>query len=353
MAAGAAGGGRAVTVPPGVTAGIAVYDRQTGTFTEQLHAHTPFRSASVVKLLIALDHLWDRPVATLPPEDRERLGIMLRSSDDDAASHYWTTDGGSAIVRRMITRLGLGDTAPPPAAHPGYWGYTALSAADTVTIYRHVLEAAPAAVHAFVMDNLRAATPCGTDGFDQSFGIAAAFDRPRAVKQGWSGFTSDGCADDSRLSVRRAGTAGVDLRRGALHTTGTVGAGDRSIVAVFTLHPDGTPYGKAYSDLSRLTRSLNVPGATRSSGSWFGTWGPALQVRAAATTDSAVLTTLPDGVDVRVGCQHRGEKLTVPPYTNDWWSYLPAYGGYVSNIYVTCPGNRLPDVPECTDGPHA
>ncbi|MFJ6392408.1 hypothetical protein ACIQJT_32940 [Streptomyces sp. NPDC091972] len=58
-----------VTVPAGVTAGVAVFDRQTATFTEQLNPDMPFRSASVVKLLIALE---------LPLEPRPGLPDLVR-----------------------------------------------------------------------------------------------------------------------------------------------------------------------------------------------------------------------------------------------------------------------------------
>ena len=47
----------AAQIPPGVTAGVAVFDRQTGKFTEQVNESAQFRSASVVKLLLALDFL--------------------------------------------------------------------------------------------------------------------------------------------------------------------------------------------------------------------------------------------------------------------------------------------------------
>lgn len=81
-----------------------------------------------------------------PPADRARLEPMLRGSDDDAANHYWSTYGGSEIINRMTARpaLGLRDTAPPPAEYADFWGYTALSARDTVSIYRYILEKAPA-----------------------------------------------------------------------------------------------------------------------------------------------------------------------------------------------------------------
>jgi hypothetical protein len=342
-------------VPAGVTAGVAVFDRHTGAFTEQLNTAAQFRSASVVKLLIALDLLWNRGPDALPAADRSRVDNMLRGSDDAAASTFWANNGSGAIVDRMVTRLGLTDTARPPATHPGYWGYTALSARDTVKIYRYLLDAAPAAVRDYVLGNLRQSTRCATDGYDQHFGIAGSFNRPWAVKQGWSGFSSGGCTATTAAAAGPAGSAArtaagaeaVDLARPALHTTGVVGAGDRSIVAVFTLHPAATPYGKAYTDVGRLTRSLNVPGASQPAGTWIGTWGSGVRVRTQAATTSGAVTTLPAGVEVLVGCQTRGQQVSVPPYTNDWWARLPQYGGYMTNIYLSVPENRIPGVPVC------
>ncbi|SEP95920.1 hypothetical protein SAMN04487983_1002275 [Streptomyces sp. yr375] len=345
---------RAVEVPPGVTAGVAVFDRQTATFTEQLNPRTRFRSASVVKLLIALDHLWNRgPDYSLPAADRARFDAMLRASDDTSASYYWAQNGGSAIVDRMVARLGLADTAGPPAGYPGFWGYTALSAADTVRIYRYLLDSAPEPVRTMVMGDLRQSARCGADGFDQRFGIPASFERPWAVKQGWSGFGDSGsCSDTAAVTGRDAGAPGVragdvDLTQRALHSTGTVGAGDRTIVAVFTLQPTSTTFGAAYTNLNRLVRSLNVPGGVRPTGTWFGTWGSDVRVRAGTTTSSAELTRLPAGVEVLIRCQKQGQRVEVPPYANDWWAYLPLYGGYLTNIYVRSPDNQLPGVPVC------
>jgi hypothetical protein len=345
-------------VPAGVTAGVAVFDRTTGTFTERLNENQQFRSASVVKLLIALDYLRTRDPRTLPAADRARLDSMLRSSDDKAAGYYWDLGGRTAIIDRTVAQLGLTDTANPPAGLEAYWGYVALSAADAVRIYRHILDTASAPVRDYVMGNLRQSTRCGTDGFDQQFGVAGSFERPWAVKQGWSGFGSSGnCAPkppttaSATLAPRSAprAAAGVDLTQEALHTTGTVGPQDRSIVAVFTLHPDGTPYGTAYTAVNRLTRSLDVPGAVRPAGTWFGTWGPGANVRLRPTTvDTTPLTTLPAGVEVLVSCQKRGQEVSIPPYTNDWWAYLPQYGGYMTNIYISSPGNQLPGVPVCS-----
>jgi hypothetical protein len=243
-----------------MTVGIAVFDRETGEFVQQVNAEQQFRSASVVKLLVALDFLWDRgPEYDVPAADRERLEVMLRSSDDDAASHYWEQLGGAAIVDRMVERLGLTRTAGPPASHPGFWGYVAITAADTVRIYRYLLDEAPAPVRRYVMDLLHRATRHGTDGFDQYFGIASAFEPGFSIKQGWSGFNGSSGYNSDRKKPESV----VDLVNGALHTTGTVGPDDRSIVAVFTLHPSGTPYEQAYAEVTRLTAELTVPGGVR------------------------------------------------------------------------------------------
>lgn len=339
-----------VTVPPGVTAGVAVFDRQTGTFTEQLNPTMQFRSASLVKLLIALDYLYNRdPADEIPASDRAQLNTMLRSSDDGAASDFWVRNGGGAIVTRMSRLLKLSDTTPPPAGQEGMWGYTTMSAADTVKIYRYVLDEAATPVRDLIMGNLRQSTRCSTtDLFDQHFGIAGAFDRPWAVKQGWSGFGGRENGTCRPATSARSGNApAVNVTDPALHTSGTVGAADRSIVAVFTLHPTGTPYGKAYTDLGRLTRSLTVPGSVRPAGTWFGTWSSGVNVRPSASTNPDALLQLPAGVEVLVGCQKEGQTVSVPPYTNQWWAYLPQYGGYVTNIYISSPDNQLPGVPVC------
>lgn len=271
------GPSRSVAVPPGVTAAFAVYDRTTGTFTEQRNTSLRFRSASLVKLLIVLDYLWNRgPGYAIPGADRSRLDLMLRSSDDGAASYFWGLDGGGSIVTRMVARLGLRDTQPPPAAHHG-WGSTAVSAADLVRVYRYLLDSAAAPVRGYVMGNLRQSTRCGTDGFDQSFGIPGAFSRPWAVKQGWYEFAGapTDCtprpAASASASASGTGTAPAafaevpagdmpDWYGEVLHTTGTVGAGDRAIVVVLTLYRHGTAFGRATATLTALTRSLRVPG---------------------------------------------------------------------------------------------
>jgi hypothetical protein len=263
-------------IPSGVTAGIVVFDRQAGAFVYNVNPDHRFRSASLVKLLIVADHLWGRDA--VPAADRAQLDLMLRSSDDAAATRFWKRNGQRAVVSRMVTRLGLTATAPPPASQPGFWGYTALSAGDVVRVYRYLLDAAPAAVRDFVLSTLHQATKCGTDRYDQSFGIPSAFAKPWAAKQGWSGF-GDRPANPCTVTAAVPLEAGApqaapptpalaarapnapDMLGEVLHTTGTVGAADRAIVAVLSVHPNATPYTTATRALTALVRSLTIPGA--------------------------------------------------------------------------------------------
>ncbi|GAA0591390.1 hypothetical protein GCM10009546_62280 [Actinomadura livida] len=239
-----------VRVPAGVRASYVVFDRGAGRVVVERGPRQTFRSASLVKILIALDHLRERRVSV---RDRELLGIMLRSSDDGAATEFWRRGGQKAILERMVPRVGLRETAPPPADKPGFWGYTALSARDMVQTYRYLLGEAPEAHREFVLGQLRKATRCGTDGFDQTFGIPRALKRPWAVKQGWSGF-GDAPAGPCRGAEPAAWGPDLGIGRPVLHTTGLVG--EQKIVVVLTLHPAGSSFAKAAARITALTEQV-------------------------------------------------------------------------------------------------
>ncbi|SPL99993.1 possible lipoprotein [[Actinomadura] parvosata subsp. kistnae] len=271
-------------VPAGTTAAWVVFDRQAGKIVATRNAHRKYRSASVVKILIAIDYLEGR--TSVPAADARLLKVMLRSSDDDAASAFWDRLGKGQIIVRQARRLGLSDTAPPPASKPGFWGYTSLSAYDIVRTYRYLLDRAEPRVRDTILGHLRRSTPCGTDGFDQTFGIPDGVPRPWAVKQGWSGFgttppvrcdartataasrntspavfsyTSDAKAIGAPISwiAQHATGSGVpDYGRPVLHTTGLVGQGDRYIMAVLTAHPAGGTWSSSVKRTTTLTRDL-------------------------------------------------------------------------------------------------
>ncbi|MDQ2882604.1 MAG: hypothetical protein M3Y48_15785 [Actinomycetota bacterium] len=133
----AAGPGRAedlgslVPVPPGVTASFAVYDRDRQDFTAVRDAHAWFRTASVVKLLIALDYLIQHdPVLDLEHATTDdRAGGMgeFAGPGQPVAAHHWDDRSGRAQHRRGIHHLPEGhdvaagrssDHPPVPVVSP-------------------------------------------------------------------------------------------------------------------------------------------------------------------------------------------------------------------------------------------
>ena len=268
-------------LPVGGSVSFLVVDRDSGQTRAERDAHAQYRSASLVKLLIALDYFETRgPDIEILPEDRALLESMLRSSDDRSASILWVREGWELIVERMVDRLDLTDTEPPVDRR--FWGYTATSAADIARIYEYLLSEAAPSAREFILGQLRQATQCATDGRDQYFGIPRAVDEPWAVKQGWSGYgaveqgrectapTNAGSEGepaapepspaDRAASIRAQADEGpdIDLTRHAMHTSGTIGVADDTIMVVLSLHAEGTSYEDSAERVTALTRMLYI-----------------------------------------------------------------------------------------------
>ncbi|WP_233574005.1 hypothetical protein [Amycolatopsis panacis] len=279
MAAGPAAAEKSsVDVPGGMTASYLVIDQKAGK-TFGARVHKPYRSASLVKLFIALDYLESHgPDYVIPADDLALLEPMLRASNDAAASTLWVRDGWEGIVKRMVAKIGLADTTPP--ADRSKWGYTAISAADIAKTYRYIQHTASAKYRDFILGNLAKSTKCGADRFDQSFGIPRAVPGAKTVKQGWSGFGAapargEECSE-AEVTMRRMltspevraatavassgdGTPGarnLDLTGGVMHTSGTVGAGNDKIVVVLTQEPATLSWQDSASRITKLTQDV-------------------------------------------------------------------------------------------------
>lgn len=212
----------AVDAEPDTVLGAVVVDRVTGTLPLAIDSDRQFRSASLVKLLIAIDAV-ERDA---DEQDRERLATMLTLSDDMLASAFWMSGGGPDIVRRTSAAIGLTGTEPPD--DPGRWGETLLTPADVARVYDHVLRL-PAADRDLIVDALARTPRVAADGFDQHFGIPDGLASPWAVKQGW------GNNDTTEV----------------LHSTGLAGPQWRYIVVLLTEHPRAA----RWSDSARAVTS--------------------------------------------------------------------------------------------------
>lgn len=204
----------AVTAAEGAAAastqlGVAVLDRVTGEMAVGRRGDEPIYTASEAKIVLVVDMLDRRRLEGLAVDDRslELVARALSRSDDSAMNALWTRFDGAAAAGRVAQRLGLTGTSNPEET--GQWGQMEVSASDTVRIWRHVLEEMPAADRDLVMTDLRAATPTGADGFDQSFGLLdPAVRGPRAAvaKQGWM------CCFSGQYYLHTAGSIGTDQR---------------------------------------------------------------------------------------------------------------------------------------------
>lgn len=101
------------------------------------------------------------------------------------------------------------------------------------------------------------------------------------------------------------------------------------------------PYPGSYNQ--KYLKSDNGCGA----GTAFWTWGSGVNVRSDAHLNSPVVTTLAGPTLVYVLCQKQGDTVNAEGYTNNWWSKLRDQRGFITNIYIDHPAQKLPGVPVC------
>lgn len=187
-------------VSPRAETGIEVLDTATGVLLAGIDDDRQFYTASVVKLLIALDALGDGAAHA----DSATVQRMLSASDDGIASQLWGAGGGAAILQRMSERIGLTDTVA--SAHTGQWGETLTTARDVMAIYRYLVGEAPLPARDIILDALGDTAEIAADGVDQFFGIPDAMHGASwAVKQGWM-WVGNG------MTLNTTGLVGNDLR---------------------------------------------------------------------------------------------------------------------------------------------
>jgi hypothetical protein len=111
---------------------------------------------------------------------------------------------------------------------------------------------------------------------------------------------------------------------------------------------DGTFYNVGLNDNGWVTVTYNwTSGGGGATTTNFPTWGTDVNIHSGADTTSGVVAQLAGPTTVAVQCQEHGQNITYDGITNDAWSYLPAYGGFISNIFINVPDAWLPGVPNC------
>lgn len=220
------------SVEPNTTLGAVVFDRVTGQEVLAIEPDRQFRSASLVKLLIAIDSLRG---GGANPTERERIARMLATSDDGIASSLWVKYGPD-IIPRIAASLGLQHTEAPEQA--GKWGEVKVTARDLVRVYRYVMDNLLPDDHALIVDSLARAPQVAADGFDQYFGIPKGMNTHWAIKQGWG--------NNSAAMV--------------LHSTGVLGRSYRYVVILLTEHPLGSGWRMSANSVTAAAQALHALG---------------------------------------------------------------------------------------------
>ncbi|RAS62926.1 beta-lactamase class A [Lentzea atacamensis] len=185
--------------------GVAVLDLDTGQVVSQ-HGDQPFYSASLSKLILAVDAL-QQP---LSDDDQDLIHRALSVSDDNAMDVLWTRFDGMDAIGHVATAAGLTGTHAPE--DPSQWGEVVITANDMVRLYQYILGSP---VRDTIVAALSSATPTAADGFNQAFGLLGV--TGAYAKQGWMYYLPS------------------DVY---LHSAGVLG--NRYAVAVLTTSPTGS-----------------------------------------------------------------------------------------------------------------
>ncbi|NMI01255.1 hypothetical protein [Pseudonocardia acidicola] len=219
---------------------IAVLDRDTGELATGTNGTEALYTASLSKLVVAVDVLERHRLEGLTVTDAD-LALFRRAlgpSDDSAMNVLWNRFDGAHAAGRLTDRLELTGTADP--ADPSQWGEMLVSAADHVRLWEYVLDEMDPTDSEFLLSALGAAPARAADGFAQDFGLLApAVDGaggPGAVaKQGWMCCLS---------------------RQYYLHSVGMLGAGAHHLVVLLSRQPRGVSWPAARAELTRIATEV-------------------------------------------------------------------------------------------------
>ncbi|CAM01200.1 serine hydrolase [Saccharopolyspora erythraea] len=212
---------------------VAVLDRRTGEFAKGGRADAPVYSASLAKLVVAIDVLDRRHVVPVDDQARAWIRQALGPSDDNAMNALWERFDGPGAVRRVAERLDLTATRPPDDL--ARWGETIVSAEDVVRVFEHVLTDLPPEDRDFVMAALRDAPDVAAGGFDQHYGLE---ELPSAeVKSAWM------CCVRNQTNM---------------HSAGVTDTSRRYVVALLSSQPVSGGYDGAKRRISEATDVLRA-----------------------------------------------------------------------------------------------
>jgi hypothetical protein len=223
----------------GYRSAIGVLDTQTGAFTGAGDYNSTYASESVMKTFIATRLLM---TGQMSGWNETTAYKMITQSDDASASALYGRVGGDSLINWVKQALNIPNLGYPPL-RAGWWGGTQITAAGMASFYNAVRHRP--AIWNWLGNAMHHATPYGSDGVYQFFGIPSAT-TGFAVKQGWGGDNAAG--------------------QPAFNSTGFVN-GDRYAVVILT---QGGSYGTPIANMVTAEARLLMPGGKIASDDPFG-----------------------------------------------------------------------------------
>jgi hypothetical protein len=158
-------------------AGFTVIDLATGDILGGGYAETQIRTASVIKVPIAMElmAMANAQGRALTPSEQSELQLMITQSDNNAATQLWNEVGGANVIGLMRS-LGATQTVADPG---GAWGFTLTTSRDLAVVLARLAQGVlgPSATNE-IISLMRQVIP------SQAWGIGAAIPGA-AIKNGW------------------------------------------------------------------------------------------------------------------------------------------------------------------------
>lgn len=177
---------------------IAVYNNATGQTSRFTNAAGTINTASIVKLSVAEEILYQAEVSgiALTSAQLSNVQIMIENSDNTAASTLWSQLGGAPVMNHFFSSVGASSTV---AADGGYWGLTQTTSTDQLALLNLIaypgktLNTQSSTLLTHLMDNTEA---------DQSWGIGYGIGQQATygLKDGWLDDADTGDAYDETTS---------------------------------------------------------------------------------------------------------------------------------------------------------
>ncbi|MEO9221032.1 MAG: serine hydrolase [Mycobacteriaceae bacterium] len=216
----------------GYRSAIGVMDTTNGQYWGAGDFDAQYASESVMKVFIAANLL---KTGQMSGWNETTAYKMITQSDDASANALYGRTGGDNVVMWAAQTYNIPFLGAPPPL-PGWWGGTRITAHGMAAFYNAVTQ--DPAVGPWLINAMRNATPNGSDGTYQYFGIPSAA-TTWAVKQGWGADSPDG--------------------QPVFNSTGMVGPGDRFAVAILT---QGPGYGAPIANMVTDEAQILLPGGT-------------------------------------------------------------------------------------------